>query len=261
VAFYLSEVYPDTFSDVLFFIDETWQEIEGRSVAALGGVAIPQRGYNAFCREAFALKKNLLGAVELRDAELKGKKCFANRAFRTRREGRQSKLLDAAEGLLDLLGRHRARTFVIWTVDPELLSLRSAHTTDLSKAYKGLLYDFRALMRADGANLLGSLNFDQRDLGGDEAATCAIQNFLVRTRADWQDRFIAVPNFTVSGVSLGLQAADLVAHLGAHFSAPQARPELMPYLARVESLRYEWPFRGGTRHSIRQVQTTRQLQT
>jgi hypothetical protein len=240
---------------LLFFIDETWQNIDGRDVAALGGVAIGQRGYNAFCRETFALKKRLLGAGELRDAELKGKKCFANRAFRTRAEGRQSKLLDAADGLFGLLERHRARTFVIWTVDPDLLSLRSTQTTDLSKAYKGLLYDFRALMRRSGANRLGSLNFDQRDLGGDEAATCAIQNYLVRTRGDWQSRFVAVPSFTVSSVSLGLQAADLVAHLGAHYSAPDARPELKPYLARVESLRYKWPFRGGERYSIRQVRT------
>jgi hypothetical protein len=37
---------------VLFFIDETWQEIGGQEVAALGGVAIPQHGYNAFCRES-----------------------------------------------------------------------------------------------------------------------------------------------------------------------------------------------------------------
>jgi len=243
-----------TFSGLLFFIDETWQEIEGQKVAALGGVAIKHRGYNAFCREVFALKKRLLGAVELRDAELKAKKCFANRAFRTRSEGRQSKLLDAAEGLFGLLERHHAHTFVIWTVDPALISLRSTHTTDLSKAYVQLLFGFRTYMRDKATKQLGSLNFDQRDFGSDEAAACALQNYLVRTRgADWPRHFLTVPSFTVSAVSPGLQAADLVAHLGAHLYAPQARPELAPFLARVEALRYEWGKGSQKRHSIRQV--------
>jgi hypothetical protein len=239
---------------LLFFIDETWQDIEGQRVAALGGVAIAQRGYNAFCREVFGLKRELLGAVELRDAELKGKSCFANRTFRRQREGRRTKLLEAADQLFDLLKRHHAHTFVVWTVDPELVSLRSTHTTELSKAYVQLLFDFRAYMRRAAPKQLGSLNFDQRDFGSDEAAACALQNYLVRTRgADWPRHFLTVPNFTVSAVSPGLQAADLVAHLGAHFCAPEARPELAPFLARVESLRYGWGQGRQARHSIRQV--------
>lgn len=237
---------------MLFFVDETWQEIEGHSVAALGGVAIRQSSYNAFCREVFAMKKNLLGAVELRDAELKGKKCFANRAFRRRAE-RRSRLLDAADELFDILEKYGARVFVVWTIDPTLISLRSAQTTELSKAYKGLLYDFRALMKGAAANRLGSLNFDQRDLGSDEAATCAVQNFLVRTRGDWDRHLLAVPSFTVSAVSPGLQAADLVAYLGAHEALPDARLELAPYLERLRSLQWAWLHGKALRHSIREV--------
>lgn len=181
---------------MLFFIDETWQEIDGQEVAALGGVAIPQRGYNAFCREVFALKRDLLGAVELRDAELKGKKCFAKRAFRKRDEGHRSKLIEAGDALFDLLKRHHARTFVIWTVDPALVSLRSTETTFLSAAYVQLLFDFRAYMRREAKKALGSLNFDQRDFGSDEAAACALQNYLVRTRSvDWRRHFLTVPSF------------------------------------------------------------------
>jgi len=238
---------------MLFFVDETWQAIAGRDVAALGGVAIRQSSYNAFCREVFAMKKNILGAVELRDAELKGKKCFANRAFRRRAE-RRSRLLDAADELFDILQKYGARTFVIWTVDPGLISLRSAQTTELSKAYKGLLYDFRAHMKGAAANRLGALNFDQRDLGSDEAATCAVQNFLVRTRGDWDRHLLTVPSFTVSAVSPGLQAADLVAYLGAHEVDPSARPELEPYLEKVRALQWAWLHGSTLRRSIREVQ-------
>jgi hypothetical protein len=238
---------------VLFFIDETWQKIDGHEIAALGGVAIRLKSYNAFCREMFAVKKNILGAVELRDAELKGKKCFANRSFRTRADGERSKLLDAADELFNALDKYGAKTFVIWTAAPSLVSLRSARTTALSKPYKGLLYDFRALMRGAAANRLGSLNFDQRDMGSDEAATCALQNYLVRTRGDWDRTFVTVPSFTVSAVSPGLQAADLVAYLGAHFSRPSVRPELGPYLERVTALQHEWQRGRTTRRSIREV--------
>jgi hypothetical protein len=245
---------------VLFFIDETWQEIGGQQIAALGGVAIRLKSYNPFCREVFAIKKNILGAVELRDAELKGKKCFANRSFRTRTDGERSKLLDTADELFDCLDKYGAKTFVIWTTAPSLISLRSAQTTELSRAYKGLLYDFRELMRGAATNRLGSLNFDQRDIGSDEAATCALQNYLVRTRGNWDRTFVTVPSFTVSAVSPGLQAADLVAYLGAHYARPQFRPELKPFLDRVTGLQYEWESGRGTRRSIREVREVRARQ-
>jgi hypothetical protein len=239
---------------MLFFIDETWQELAGHQIAALGCVAIRQKSYNPFCREVFAIKKNVLGATELRDAELKGKKCFAKRTFRTREGSQRSKLLDAAAEVFDTLEKYGARTFVIWTSAPTLVSLRSMQSDELSKAYKALLYDLRAFMRGVATNRLGSLNFDQRDLGSDEAAACALQNFLVRTRGDWDKHFLTVPSFTVSAVSPGLQAADLVAYLGAHFAHPSERPELQPYMARVEDLRYEWPYGKRTRTSIRETQ-------
>jgi hypothetical protein len=242
---------------VLFFIDETWQDIDGMQVAALGGVAIRQSSYNAFCREVFAIKKNVLGAVELGDAELKGAKCFARRTFRRRDKGKQSKLLDAADELFDTLEKYGARTFAIWTSIPSIVSLRSAQTTELSPAYKQMLFDFRALMRAKAPARLGSLNFDQRDLGSDEAAACALQNYLVRTRGHgWDRHLITVPNFTVSAISPGLQSADLVAYLGAQ-CASRTRPELQPYIQRVLSLQYEWDEGSRRRRSVREIRGTR----
>jgi hypothetical protein len=250
-------VSPDTFTRLLFFVDETWQDIEGRRVAALGGVALPQRGYNAYCRAIFAMKKRLLGATELNDAEMKGVKCFAKRTFRTRASGERSRLLDAADEMFRLLQHHHARTFVMWTDDSELTSLRTGEAMALGEPYRQLLYAFRAYMRAESPKSIGTLNFDQRDLGADEAAACALQNFMVRQgrRGGWPDRFITVPSFTVSAVSPGLQAADLVAHLGAHIGAPDERPELAPFLEKVLDLGYEWGDGRQTRRSIRQVRT------
>jgi len=104
---------------LLFFIDESWQEIGGHEVGALGGVAIPEPEYNSFCREVFAIKRDELGARELSDCELKGNSCFA-----------------------------RA----------------------LSKPYKQLLFDMRALMRNDARNRRGALTFDQRHHSDDAAS-------------------------------------------------------------------------------------------
>lgn len=96
-------------------------------------------------------------------------------------------------------------------------------------------------MEREAPRRLGSLNFDQRDLGSDEVAACALQNYLVRTRdRSWEQRFLIVPNFTVSAVSPGLQAADLVAYLGAHNAPNSERPELRPYMDRVARLQLSW---------------------
>lgn len=242
---------------MLFFIDETWQEIDGTPVAALGAVAIRQASYNPFCREVFAMKRNVLGATELREAELKGAKCFARRSFRARDGESGSKLLKAADEVFDALDKYGARTFVVWTTSPDLVSLRSAQTTELSNAYKQLLFDFRALMRGSASGRLGSLNFDQRDIGSDEAAACALQNYLTRTRGDWSRNFLTVPNFTVSAVSPGLQAADLMAYLGAHCASASYREEVQPYVERIRNLQFEWETRRGTRRTVREVRAPR----
>jgi hypothetical protein len=66
---------------MLFFIDESWQNIGGQEIGALGGVGIPEPLYNHFCRQVFAIKRDVLGAKELNDRELRGTSCFAKSAF------------------------------------------------------------------------------------------------------------------------------------------------------------------------------------
>jgi uncharacterized protein DUF3800 len=225
---------------VLFFVDESWQTIGGREIGALGGVAIPERRYNAFCREVFAFKRDVLGAQELSDCELHGTSCFAKSAFRRRSATGASRLLEAAERMFGAIERHHGKTFVIWTSDPNLSLLRNPDTTGLSKPYKELLRDMRALMRNEAPGRRGALTFDQRHHHDDEAAACAISNFLFRARGDWAQRFTQIPNFTASSISPGLQAADVVVYLGPHLADPSQRPELKPYVARVQGLCYEF---------------------
>jgi hypothetical protein len=67
---------------VLFFIDESWQTIGEHDVGCLGAVAIPLANYNAYCRQVFALKRDVLGAVELSDSEIRGQHAFAKAAFK-----------------------------------------------------------------------------------------------------------------------------------------------------------------------------------
>ena len=63
---------------MLFFVDETWQTLSGgQQVGALGAVALPQGSYNDFCSAVYRIKKEMLGASELWDSEIKGTRCFA----------------------------------------------------------------------------------------------------------------------------------------------------------------------------------------
>ncbi len=201
------------------------------------------------------MKRDVLGATELNHSEIRGQHAFTKAAFKRHEAHGDSHWIQAADRLFDLLERHRARTFAVWTDDPNFVSLRSAQTTTLSKPYKKLLYDFRAYMRSEAASRRGSINFDQRGLREDEAVGCAVQNFLVRTNqsAGWGRWFLQVPNFTVSAVSPGLQAADVVAHLVAHLKDPTERPELNPYIERVAKLAFHAGPPGRKQRCIRHV--------
>ena len=242
---------------MLFFIDETWQTVGGQRVGALGAVAIPHDAYNGYCSAVYRMKKDILGADELMHSEIKGQRCFARAAFRHREHQGSSEMLDAAEELLEILGRVGARTFVIWTTNPTLLTLRQPHTAALSKPYKQLLFDCRALMERDAPGKLASLNFDLRGTREDEATACTMQNYMVRTRGGWDKHFICIPNFTVSAVSPGLQAADMIAYLGARMADPNDRPEIQPYIARMRALVYEYK-RGG--QAGRRARTCRRVE-
>src|ERR1700741_2701678 len=213
---------------VLFFVDETWQSVGGNDVGALGAVAIPRLAYNAFCREVWQIKHNVLGAEELDQSEIKGNDCCAKAPFRRREFAGHSRLLQAAEETLAAVQRHRGCTFAVWTDHEGWMLFRNPDPDELAPPYRDLLNDFKRCMtvRASGSARQGLLLFDHRGRREDLAAACAIQNFLVRVGADWRKRFMHVPHFTPSAVSPGIQAADLVAYLAAHQHDPAVRPEL-----------------------------------
>lgn len=225
---------------MLFFVDETWQEINGREVGALAAVAIPRARYNAFCREIWQIKHNVLGASELHDAEIKGNKMFAKSAFRKREGTGVSRLLQAAEETLEAVSKYRGFAFAIWTTHEEWMLLRNPRPDDLSQIYRDLMHDFRRCMQtaAAGGGRQGLLFFDNRGFREDLAAAAAIQNFVARIGGDWRSRFMQVPHFTPSAVSPGIQAADLVAYLAAHRHDPDYRPELKEYWAIVRRIAY-----------------------
>jgi hypothetical protein len=231
---------------MLIFIDETWQQVGGRDVGALGAVALAEKRYNAFCRDVYKIKTNVLGATEFTDSELKGQRCFTKAAFKRQALHGDSYWLKAADELFRALARHKASAFVIWTKNPTLLTLRNPSSTALSKPYRQLLFDLRAFMRNDasGNGALASLNLDERAHREDEATARAISNFLIRTSGPswnrWDRHFLTIPSFTASAISPGLQAADVITYLGAHKSDPSARPELEPYFARLLDIRYEY---------------------
>ena len=90
----------------------------------------------------------------------------------------------------------------------------------------------------DRLAVVGQLLFDNRGTSEDLSAACAIQNFIVRVSPDWRRRFMQTPHFTLSAVSPGLQAADLIAYLAAHRHDPSYRPELADYWRSVEKIAF-----------------------
>lgn len=225
---------------MLFFVDETWQEVGGQDVGALGAIAIPRARYNGFCRELWNIKHNVLGALELDDAEIKGNQNFAKSAFTKRKRAGHSNLLQAAEETFAAVKKYEGRAFAVWTVHEEWLLLRNPERDKLSQPYVELMHDFRRRMRgAKGTGRQGLLFFDNRGYKEDLRAAAAIQNFIVRIGKEWPKLFMAVPHFTPSAVSPGIQAADLVAYLAAHQNDPEARTELQGYWKLVEGIAFD----------------------
>jgi hypothetical protein len=242
---------------MLIFVDETWQEVGGQNVGALGAIAIPQKLYNDFCRDVYKIKTKVLGASEFTDSEIKGQTCFSKAAFKREALHGDSYWLEAAHQLFVALKRRKSSVFVIWTKSPTLLTLRNPNSTDLGKPYKQLLFDLRAYMRFEAAGQLASINFDERAHREDEATARAVSNFLIRTSGPswnrWDRHFLTIPSFTASAISPGLQAADVVAYLGAHKIDPTARPELRPYVDAMMGLRYEYerPYKNRPAKRVR----------
>lgn len=233
---------------MLFFIDETWQEIGGHNVGALGAIAVPRTRYNAFCRKVWAIKQNVLGAIELSDCEIKSNSCFAKSAFRRRAKTGHSKLLQAADEVLAAVPKYGGVAFAIWTDDEEFLLLKNPQPERLSPPYWDLMHDFKRRMDTVGSTREGLLFFDNRGYKEDQGAACAIQNFIARVDGgSWTKRFMQTPHFTPSAVSPGIQVADLVAHLAAHRQDPSVRKELHPFWDRVEEMAFHFDGRKALR--------------
>ncbi len=239
---------------MLYFVDETWQEVNGKAVGALAAVAIPRARYNAFCREVWQIKHNVLGADELSDCEIKGTNCFARSAFRRREKQGHSTLLQAAEETFAAVGKYRGATFAVWTTHEEWMLLRNEQSTALSPIYRALLREFmrHKQAHAKGSGRQGLLFFDNRGFKEDLSAACAVQNFISRVGMEWRGHFMQVPHFTPSAVSPGIQAADLVAYLAAHRRDPDFRPDLKPYWEAVEDLAFVNPL--NSRKALKAVE-------
>lgn len=224
---------------MLIFIDESWQTISGATVATLGAVAVPTASYDRLCTQFFAMKHRVLGAQELADKEIKAGVNLTRAQFKRLTASGRSAKLEAVMQTFAIFERFGARTFAVSSTAQDDLALRCTSTVALATPYAELLHDLKRMMRQDCRDAKGQLYFDQRSHSEDLNMACAVQNFIMRRHPSWSQHFLQVPHFTLSPVSPGLQAADLVAYLAGQQVDPTNRPELAPYYARVERLEFQ----------------------
>ena len=204
----------------------------------LARLGYPEPSTTASAVRSGRSRRTCLAPEELSDGEIKGTNSFARSAFHKREGAGFSKLLQAAEETLAAVPKYHGYAFAIWTTHEEWLLLRNPNPQALSPIYQEMLKDFRRCMRTLPSGSEGQLLFDNRGTSEDLSAACAIQNFIVRVSPDWRRRFMQTPHFTLSAVSPGLQAADLIAYLAAHRHDPSYRPELADYWRSVEKIAF-----------------------
>jgi hypothetical protein len=228
---------------VQFFVDESFQQVAGRRVGALGCMAIPTGNYNRFCGAVFSIKREILGVENLSERELKGSNCFSRSLFRLRNSGTEPDYFKVMDQILTALARNGAIVFARWTDQPELLSLRNTRQDELTIPYQQLIRDFAYAQRIHGGGPRGAINLDQLGFKEDLHAACTIQNYIARsdTHSYLQSKLLQIPNYTHSAVSPGLQMADLIAFLAAQQTAPEERPELAEWWDQFAALSIDPP--------------------
>lgn len=241
---------------MLFFLGESWFRVGPARIGAIGGIGIREASHNHFYRDFLQLKRRALGAKGLGEGELTGAKCFSKQQFREREEGGEAQMLTAAEMVLNQLDRYRARVFVVWTEEERGLLTRNPEPLKLQWQYVQLLADMYEWMEREAPRRRGQLIFRHHGPKLDEAIAYHVAHYLRRGRRDWIGRFSHLQLFAPSPLTPAVQAADLILYLAPWLSEPSRRPELQPYLERIEAMAFEFK-RAGPHDIVRTLRKVR----
>ncbi|MBI5243204.1 MAG: DUF3800 domain-containing protein [Elusimicrobia bacterium] len=225
---------------MLLFIDESWQQSDDRKYKAgvLAAVAIASQQFNEISTEVRGLKCKHLG-FQADGLELKGNKIFQRYYFRLEKKGVPSNQLNLARSIYSVCETNGLKVFATLTFPEQELDLACANPNQLERPFFFLFERINQFMKESHPDAVAKLVFDDRGVSTNERISRSVSNFFHKSSTGKSfDRIMKVPLFAISRENVGIQIADLIAHvIGRRFTGDQQLT--LDFFKRVKVLQYQ----------------------
>lgn len=223
---------------MLFFIDESWQSTYNNKykVGVLSAVQIKSHDFNDCSKQVYSLKVKHLGN-RAGDIEIKGREILRNYLFELESKGIPSKELNLARDILNYMKTLGIRLFASVVFSKEEVDLVCANVNQLERPFFFLFERIDLFMKENYPGLMAKLIFDDRGIQFNKKISKSVSNFFHKSNIGQSfSAIIKVPFFAISAENVGIQMADIVAHiLGSRFTGDKKQIE---FFKRVKNLEF-----------------------
>lgn len=222
---------------MLFFVDESWQATCNNKykVGVLAAVQLKSHDFNDCSNQIYSLKIKHLG-IRAIYSEIKGKEIFKNYLFKLESQGIRSNGLNLARDIFDYINSLGTRFFASIVFSKEEIDLACADVNQLERPFFFLFERIDLFMKENYPGLMAKLIFDDRGYQSNEKISKSVSNFFHKSRVGQSfSTIIKSPYFAISGQNVGIQLADMGAHiLGDRFTGDRAKIEFFNKIKELE---------------------------
>ncbi|MBI4653653.1 MAG: DUF3800 domain-containing protein [Nitrospirae bacterium] len=223
---------------MLFFIDESWQSTQDGKykVGVLSAIQIKSHDFNECSKQIYELKIKNLG-YRAGDLEIKGREILRNYLFELESKGIKSKELNLVRDILTYMQTLGIKLFASIVFSKKEIDLACANVNQLERPFFFLFERIDLFMKENYPGLMAKLIFDDRGIQFNKKISKSVSNFFHKSSIGQEfDTIIKVPFFAISTENVGIQMADIVAHiLGSRFTGDKKQIE---FFKKVKSLEF-----------------------
>ncbi len=224
---------------MLFFIDESWQSTQDGKykVGILSAVQIKSHDFNECSKQVFLMKTKNLG-ISGGNLELKGVQSFRPYIFRLEKKGVVSRELNVVRDVLAYMDSMGMKLFASVVFEERELDLACANVNQLERPFFYLFERVDLFMKENHPGLMAKIIFDDRGIQANKKISASVGNFFHKCSAGQAfDSIIKVPFFGISTENVGIQLADLIAHvLGKRFTGNK---EIIPFFRQLKKMEFK----------------------
>jgi hypothetical protein len=222
---------------MLFFIDESWQSTYDNKykVGVLSAIQIKSHDFNECSTHIYGLKIKHLG-IQASDTEIKGKELLKNYLFKLEAKGIESKGLNLVREILSYMKSLGIQAFASIVFSTQEIDLACADVYQLERPFRFLFERIDMFMKETYPGFMAKIIFDDRGLQFNTKLSKSISNFFHKSgEGQSYDTIIKVPFFAISSENIGVQMADIGAHiLGSRFTGDKKKAEFFRKLKELE---------------------------